>query len=295
MDDIRIKELLFLQLLRNNSPGVGRLFNVNDPEIEALGINQRYVTEMVISLLEAGAIRVYEHYLHSLVSRLRGEFTGAAPREIESWEWENPREGLEYRLRGIGNLYHLVITYTGLRCIEELREALQSDRILDSLGILLDWRYFEPELRIALARGDSLPVSVIALDLDGFKRINDEFGHDPGDEVLRSYMRVVRDTTGTLGQAFRRGGDEVRVILPGFDHARGMAIAETIRTGIQTMIVEFEQRQLSTVTTSIGVACSPPDTRSLQLDRIADLRQKAAKDLGKNRVVGQGGGRGCPP
>ena len=289
MDDIRLKELLFLQLLtKRGQDASGFLFNLSDPDVKAMDVPDRVITEMVIHLIERGCVRIYEQEVHQLAGHLRGEVGSELPSGIDPWEWAHPRDALERRLRGCGNLYHLVVTYTGMRHAEELRDALQRDRILDSLGVLMDWRYFHNDLKGALARGTEVPVGVIALDLDGFKRINDEFGHDPGDDVLKAYMGVVKDATGSQGRAYRRGGDEVRAILPGFDLNRTLVLAEAIRKGIAEMVVNFDGKQLPNVTASIGLACCPPDERSLQLDVIADQRQKGAKEAGKNCIISCG-------
>lgn len=285
MDDIRLKELTFLQRVASWTNN-GHLFVINDPEVRSLGLDQRYLIEMIIYLLEDGSLSFREDYIQRLVARLRGEYTGGHDGHFHDHEWNNPRRTLEFRFIG-SSAYTLAITYTGLRRIEELRERLKADRILDSLGVLLDWRYFHPELRITLGRDDVAAITVIALDLDNFQRINDEFGHDPGDEVLRGYMKVVKTEVGTFGTAFRRGGDEVRVLLPGFDRERGAKLAESIRLGVENMVTKFKETTLPGVTTSIGIATSPTDPRNAELDYIADQRQKSAKKAGKNRVIFQ--------
>lgn len=287
MDDIRLKELAFLQRIASwTHNGQQKYFLVSDPEIRSIGLDQQYLIEMVILLLEDGSLIFREDHMQRLVARLRHEYVSTRESIVPSHEWENPRQTLRMKFLG-SQAFTLAITYTGLRQIEELRERLKADRILDSLGVLLDWRYFHPELRITLGRDDVTAISVIALDLDNFKRINDEYGHDPGDEVLRGYMKVVKAAVGTFGTAFRRGGDEVRVLLPGFDSERGQKLAESIRLGVESMVVQFKETKLPGVTTSIGVATSPSDPRDAELDFIADQRQKSAKKAGKNRVVSQ--------
>lgn len=288
MDDIKLKELNFLQLVaawtKNGQP---KYFVPNDPELESIKLDQRYLIEMVIFLLEDGSLCFRENHMQRLVGRLRHEYTGTRNGEINIHEWDYPRQALESKLQG-NPAYNLLITYTGLRRIEELRESLKVNRILDPLGVLLDWRYFFPELRLTLSRADIEHISVIALDLDNFKAVNEGSGHSAGDEVLKGYMQVVKSKVGTFGTAFRRGGDEVRVILPGFDQKRCAIMAEAIRAGVEKMEVKFQDVPLPPVTTSIGVATSPTDPRDPELDEIADQRQRKAKAEGKNRVVGKG-------
>jgi diguanylate cyclase (GGDEF)-like protein len=288
MDDTRLAELAFLQrivTLTNN----GHLdnFYANHEQWRSLGLAQQHFIEMVIHLLENGAIRYREERMQLLVARLRHEYSGVGDANFTRHEWDTPRRTLERSMLGT-NVFTLAITYTGLRRIEDLRDQLKQDRILDPLGVLLDWRYFLPELRLALGRSDNVPVSVIALDLDGFKAVNDAHGHDAGDAVLRSYMQAVKDIVDTAGTAFRRGGDEVHVLLPGSDRDQSRKLADVILYGVRSMKVQFKGKDLPRVSSSIGVASSPPDSRSPDLDGIADQRQLAAKKAGKDRVVDQG-------
>lgn len=283
MDDIRIAEYEFLLLVRHSKEPGGLLFNPQAAELKALSVKHEHLIEMAVYLLEAGAIYTETHAAHLLVARLRGEYVGEQPSELAPHQWRLPREALINRLRG-QNLHALRITYGGLRRIEELRETLQRERILDPLGVLLDWRYFLPDLRAALLR--DAQVGVIALDLDGFKRINDDHGHDPGDAVLKAFMEAVRVGVAPHGRAYRRGGDEVRALMVGRSAEECHATAEAVRVATERLQVHYEGVLLPTVTTSIGLAVTPPEERQpTSLDRLADLRQGEAKRLGKNRII----------
>jgi diguanylate cyclase (GGDEF)-like protein len=169
--------------------------------------------------------------------------------------------------------------------MEELRELLRRDRILEPFGVLLDLRYVHADLQDYLRRSAELPVSVLYADMDKFKPINDKFGHDAGDVVLKSYLETVRDTLGSFGTGYRGRGDEVIAIIAGQGHERAVEIAEKIRSVVEAMKCDFQGKRLPNVTASIGVATTPPESRSMELQSAAEARNRQAKESGRNRVV----------
>lgn len=285
-DDIRYSEFLFLAALERCEPGF-QYVSVNYPEQQrAIGLSQTYYLEMIMTLAEDGHIGFDEQFLQRLVGRLRREANGPVPEAIgiKPHEWSNPREALHDRmLRGLG--HRLRVTYRGLRRIEELREQLKHDRILEPLGVLLDIRYFPRDLENALKRSPDVPVSILRLDMDDFKKINEKFGHRAGDIVMKGYLEAVRNAVGSFGDAYRGRGDEVVVLMLGQDHNRNVEISERMRLSIEQMKLESEGAILPQVTASIGVATAPPDIRTEALERLADTRQLQAKREGKNRVI----------
>jgi diguanylate cyclase (GGDEF)-like protein len=181
--------------------------------------------------------------------------------------------------------YQLRVTYRGLCRIEELSELLKRDRILEPFGVLLDLRYFPKDFEDALHRPSDVPVSVLRLDMDGFKKINDDFGHPAGDMVMKSYLETVRDCVGSIGSAYRGRGDEVAALIVGQEHKRVTEIAEMIRASVEALRCKFNDTALPAVTASIGVATTPPESRGKEMETLADDRQNRAKKEGKNRVV----------
>jgi diguanylate cyclase (GGDEF)-like protein len=124
--------------------------------------------------------------------------------------------------------------------------------------------------------------------MDNFKRVNTEFGHDGGDVVMKRYLEIVRDSLGNFGTAYRGSGDEVVALVIGQEHEKVVEIAERIRHEIESMVCDYKQQRLPQVTSSIGVATTPPESRSIDLQNIADGRQQIAKNTGKNRVNANG-------
>ena len=130
-----------------------------------------------------------------------------------------------------------------------------------------------------------LPVSVIVCDVDHFKAINDEFGHARGDAVLKDLAYLLRKRLRAFDLAYRIGGEEFLVLLPGADVTRAASIAETLRGAVAADTLAGGLR----VTMSFGVAASA-DRRAFEFDTVfaeADAALYEAKRRGRDRV--------CPP
>jgi len=284
MDDIRYSELLFLQTIAKNPfiPFSGH----DQAKAKAVGLSTEMYVDMAATLLEELYVRFRTDSAQLLVSHLRGELPlgHAAPGGTGVYDWLNPREGIRTLLTG-QILQDLRITYRGLRRIEELRDLLRRDRILKPFGVLLDLRYFLPDLQDALSRSPDIPVSVAYADMDSFKAVNDQAGHAAGDVVMKAYLEVVRDCLAQFGTAYRGRGDETVCLMLGLGHQRAVEIAEAIRKGVADLQCEHNGKPLSKVTASIGVASTPPEPRGADIETLADARNRKAKKLGKDHVV----------
>jgi diguanylate cyclase (GGDEF)-like protein len=150
-----------------------------------------------------------------------------------------------------------------------------------------DW-YFTLELQ-QLVRQEQ-PFSLIFMDLDNFKEVNDSYGHLIGAETLITIGHLVRDAVGDEGMAARFGGDEFEIALPGVDLERALEVAEAIRSSIEMDLYrEIEGRNiLENLTCSVGVTYFDParDKRDYkELMQRVDLSMYEAKRKGKNQVV----------
>lgn len=282
-DDVRYSELLFLQSFGGD---IQSLHFRDSGFADTLRLSRPLYADLVITLLEDLCIKFENASDQMLVARLRQEaFSHVGPRVSGPPQWNDVRQELETFLLN-GRSHHVLrITYRGLRRIEELREILRHERILEPMGILLDMRYFERDFQYALQRPTDIPVSVLCADMDGFKNINDKYGHDAGDVVMRGYLLAVKQAVGAKGDSYRGLGDEVKVLLTGSEHAQAGRIAEEIRRHVGEMRLEHSGQILPFVTASIGLATTPPEDRVREIERLADQRQRAAKDEGKNRVI----------
>jgi len=129
-------------------------------------------------------------------------------------------------------------------------------------------------------------VSVVLLDIDHFKRINDDFDHAMGDAVLRGVGSLLRRNIRSIDIAGRYGGEELCIVLPGTDSQGALKLAEKVRLDVAAKIFDDNGRQAQ-ITASFGVATlSPNHPRTPdQLLRAADAALYRAKQQGRNRVV----------
>jgi diguanylate cyclase (GGDEF)-like protein len=152
----------------------------------------------------------------------------------------------------------------------------------DSLTGLLNRRaLFDLAGSAPLADGSA----VVMLDLDGFKTINDRFGHAVGDDILRRFAAIVLDSIRDTDTAARLGGEEFCLVLRGLDGAAVLAVTERIRARLEATPALSPDYGPPTVSAGIAVSSGPGDSFD-RLLREADERLYRAKDAGRNRVLG---------
>ena len=167
---------------------------------------------------------------------------------------------------------------------QELKVAANTDA-LTGLANRKHFDDFLAEQFAACAKAGKV-ISLLMIDIDKFKSINDQFGHPAGDAVIRQIGRLVKTAARKQDIAARYGGEEMALILPGTSRAVASAIAETIRKAIAAKPVQHEQLQIP-ITASFGVACFEPGSPIAQpghLIRAADLALYNAKHSGRNCV-----------
>lgn len=165
----------------------------------------------------------------------------------------------------------------------------------DGLTGLANRREWDRQFALAIddARRFGSPLSILLCDLDRFKSVNDLHGHRAGDEVLRAVARtfqdqVVRTRASDAALVARYGGEEIAVLLPGFEAVGALRIAEAIRFAVQETSVTSEDRQLR-ATISVGLASYPAHSDSAEgLIAGADLALYEAKMTGRNRICTAG-------
>jgi diguanylate cyclase (GGDEF)-like protein len=169
---------------------------------------------------------------------------------------------------------------------------LERDTITDPLTGIYNRRYLDRRLEdeCARARRYQLPLFVLLLDIDHFKRVNDAYGHPAGDEVLIYLGKLILQAVREADIVARYGGDEVLIIAPNNNLASAMALAERLRQTVETHALTLtsgpDQRQEIRITVSIGVAGTSRDmSDSRQLLENADVALYRAKQDGRNRVI----------
>jgi diguanylate cyclase (GGDEF)-like protein len=169
------------------------------------------------------------------------------------------------------------------------RRQAHEQAFKDPLTQLGNRRYFDERGNgvLALARRRGRPFSVLMIDIDHFKRVNDEHGHAAGDEVLRALGATLAASLRGGDVCGRLGGEEFAVVLPDENGAGGAAAAERLRRGLERLGASpAAARGPIDITVSIGVAAYPEDGDTLEaLLARADGRLFRAKQGGRNRVV----------
>jgi diguanylate cyclase (GGDEF)-like protein len=159
--------------------------------------------------------------------------------------------------------------------------------ITDGLTGLFNHRHFQERLESEFHRAHRFgtPFSLLLIDIDFFKRINDTFGHPGGDKVLTRVAHIIRETVRNIDIPVRYGGEEFAAIIPGTDRDGALAMAERLRTTIRERGFLLDGREIE-VTVSIGVATCPHDAVNReQLIERADQALYYAKENGRNRSV----------
>ena len=170
-----------------------------------------------------------------------------------------------------------------------LRERLREQAFRDPLTDLYNRRYMEESLQRELkrARRSRTPISMLVVDVDHFKRLNDSRGHDAGDEVLRRLAEAFTASIRDSDIACRYGGEEFTLVLPDCDAKVAARKADRIRRRVEELVVPYGDAEIQNVTVSIGVATTGGDDgwSGRDLFRAADRALYAAKNAGRNRVI----------
>jgi len=173
----------------------------------------------------------------------------------------------------------------------ELRESVNHTLALavtDELTGLYNRRYFERHLAIMLgkAREQDRDMAVMLIDMDFFKIVNDTYGHDIGDAVLREFALRLRRNIRGVDLACRYGGEEFVVLMPDTDYRQAEGVAERVRMAVAERSFDVGGNRGLTVTVSVGLALNEADTDTPDaILKRADIALYRAKREGRNRVV----------
>jgi diguanylate cyclase (GGDEF)-like protein/putative nucleotidyltransferase with HDIG domain len=178
-----------------------------------------------------------------------------------------------------------LVTHTLRSRADRLIEILADRATRDELTGLPNRRGYQEriEQELALGRRDGIPVTIVLADIDGFKALNDRFGHRFGDQALRAFADLCRAELRLPDLVSRVGGEEFAIVLPRADERDGLAVAERLRRAVRSHMTAPDGRTLSA---SFGIAAFPKhgSDPEVLLDH-ADQAMYAAKHLGRDRTV----------
>lgn len=184
---------------------------------------------------------------------------------------------------------HFLVTVTE-NFAQALKNSLEFNKVKelamrDGLTGLYNRRVFDEILSIEGELHKLMPLSLLLLDLDDFKMVNDTFGHAAGDQVLATFASILRESCRGADLVARYGGEEFAVVLPATPSTKAIEIAQRMRMRFSAMTFAFDGQHFNQ-TVSIGIACTF-DTAKMPISELVHRADKAlyrAKREGKNRV-----------
>jgi diguanylate cyclase (GGDEF)-like protein len=141
------------------------------------------------------------------------------------------------------------------------------------------------EAECNIAELTNSPLSVLVLDIDRFKQINDTHGHDTGDLILKEFAKNVQSVVRRSDTFARIGGEEFSLILPNTDREAALKISDKILKSVESMNFDSLNKDIS-LTVSIGIACYTDGSSLKSIIKLADQNLYEAKNSGRNRVCG---------
>jgi diguanylate cyclase (GGDEF)-like protein len=222
-----------------------------------------------------------------LISRYVPEFDWFLVVEHEESEGlAGIRHNFYYNL-AIGLIVTLLVIVIHILMVNHYQGRLEKMAATDELTGLANRRAFLVQARRVAAQAARYgePISLLAVDIDHFKEVNDHHGHEAGDRVLKETARLIRLSVRENDYTGRMGGEEFCVILPRTDREEARLVAERLRMLVETNRLEWRGNPC-TVTVSIGVATDENGAEGFKaLSRAADRALYRAKQEGRNRVA----------
>jgi diguanylate cyclase (GGDEF)-like protein len=173
--------------------------------------------------------------------------------------------------------------------VKLLMDALQESAFKDGLTGLYNRKFLDEHTRklIPQAIRDKFNIGVLLLDMDHFKAVNDEYGHDIGDKVLKELARILNETVRESDIIIRYGGEEFIVLLVNIKTEEdALAVADKIRIKVSENEIDVYAGSKLRKTISIGLSMFPQDSNSLEsVIKNADIALYQAKDKGRNKVI----------
>jgi diguanylate cyclase (GGDEF)-like protein len=233
---------------------------------------------------------------HSVVCRVHGQqLHGIVPLKVEDDVQgvlflrfpTDSRPSAEQQAEFNRNLRPVLIEIAHHLSLAVKTKYLHTKAVVDSLTRLYTRSHFDKELAAAIefSHRSGKPFSLVLIDIDHFKKVNDTYGHATGDAVLEQVAKRIQIVLRKYDTAYRYGGEELAVLLPGTAIRQAATIAERLRKKVEDRRIRGVQGELVSTTVSLGVAQFRPDDDGDTLFRRADERLYQAKEGGRNQVV----------
>ena len=268
----------------------GTIHTVNSSALTMFGYSRdELIGQKVELLVPEGKQALHEQYrenfLHNPETREMGRGRHLSARD--KWGRTFPVEiGL--------NTVETTEGFSVIALVTDITERMKTEKLLkaealtDPLTGLFNRRAFENQLAAEEGRVErgNAPYAIVLSDIDHFKTINDTYGHDVGDEVLRHIAELFTDTTRKADIPARWGGEEFILLLPETDCDGGQVLAEKLRADLEALEIIVSTGTVLTVTMSLGLAVrGREDTPESVISR-ADTQLYEAKKRGRNQVFG---------
>jgi diguanylate cyclase (GGDEF)-like protein/PAS domain S-box-containing protein len=298
--NIKTSELRYRRLFEAAQDGIllldaetGMITDVNPFLIDMLGYTREEFVEK--KLWEVGAFKDVEASQEAFEALQKNEYIRYEDLPLRG------KDGQLVEVEFVSNVY-LVGGEKVIQCnIRDITERVQAQNALlkseallreqsvrDHLTGVFNRRYMEETLDRELLRASrkGLPLGIIMLDVDNFKRFNDAYGHTAGDAVLRELGNLLLGHVRGEDIASRYGGDEFIIVLPDASPEVTIERAERLCEHARYLNIQFDGHALETVTLSLGVAFFPEDgIKSDTLLKAVDVALYRAKNEGRDRVV----------
>jgi diguanylate cyclase (GGDEF)-like protein len=186
-----------------------------------------------------------------------------------------------------GDILGILLSFKDITHRKRMEERLFQLATTDGLTGILNRREFldRSETEFERAKRFNHELSMITMDIDNFKKINDTYGHDVGDKVLKELANIGKSVIRKVDIFGRLGGEEFGITLPETSANGAYKLAERLRKSIQDHHVQLTNGQKLNFTVSIGIASVQKGVNSLEdLMKLSDIALYKAKRLGKNRV-----------